>query len=74
VSNFAPTSYNSEAAAGGAPLISLIVPVYKVASNIRPFLNRTEPILERPDVRRFLVDRNDQRDQRCAVGGGLRVI
>jgi polyisoprenyl-phosphate glycosyltransferase len=47
VSNFAPTSYNSEAAAGGTPLISLVVPVYKEASNIRPFLTRTEPILER---------------------------
>jgi polyisoprenyl-phosphate glycosyltransferase len=32
---------------GGAPLISVVVPVYKEESNIRPFLERTVPVLER---------------------------
>jgi polyisoprenyl-phosphate glycosyltransferase len=33
--------------AGGAPLISVIVPVYKEERNIRPFLERTVPVVER---------------------------
>jgi glycosyltransferase involved in cell wall biosynthesis len=32
---------------GGAPLISIVVPVYKEERNIRPFLKRTVPVLER---------------------------
>ena len=32
---------------GGAPSLSVVVPVYKEENNIRPFLERTEPVLER---------------------------
>jgi dolichol-phosphate mannosyltransferase len=46
-----PATSSSEAsdrrAGGAAPLISVIVPVYKEERNIRPFLERTVPVLER---------------------------
>jgi hypothetical protein len=30
-----------------APSLSVVVPVYKEEKNVRPFLERTEPVLER---------------------------
>ena len=46
-----PVSSSSEWADGGSdtdtPLISVVVPVYKEERNIRPFLERTVPVLER---------------------------
>jgi polyisoprenyl-phosphate glycosyltransferase len=36
-----------EARAGGVPAISVVVPVYKEEDNIRPFLARTVPVLEK---------------------------
>jgi len=45
----ASSSFDRSAAgaSGGAPLISVVVPVYKEERNIRPFLERTVPVLER---------------------------
>ena len=45
-----PASSSSERPDGGAPeapLISVVVPVYKEERNIRPFLERAVPVLER---------------------------
>src|SRR5262245_7778782 len=41
------TSLSDRANSGGAPLISVVVPVYKEEGNIRPFLDRAVPVLER---------------------------
>ena len=38
---------DQEAHVGDAPVISVIVPVYKEEDNIRPFLARTVPVLEK---------------------------
>ena len=41
------SDWHDARADGDAPLISVVVPVYKEERNIRPFLERTVPVLER---------------------------
>src|SRR5882724_11614797 len=43
----ATASSEGDHGAAAVPLISLVVPVYKEERNIRPFLDRAEPVLER---------------------------
>ena len=41
------SSEQADGTRGEPPLISVVVPVYKEERNIRPFLERTVPVLER---------------------------